>query len=129
MNAIPVAPEQRELSLLGLLKKPDYVHPNVIASFGDDEAKAVKRSIQWAWENRRIRNMTKSSAAEHVGMKAPHFTNMLNGKKYLPPQNLNAYEWVMGNTAVSQTLERFRRVREEHCALELARAIVAGQRA
>lgn len=119
---------QRDLNLIGLLKGPDLVHPNVLASFGDDEERAVKAAVRWAWDNRRVKNMTMRSGADYIGVKSPHLANILNGKKYLPPQKLNAYEWVVGNRAVSLTIERFRRVREEQSAMELARAIVASQK-
>jgi hypothetical protein len=55
--------------------------------------------------------MTQSTAAEHIGIKPPHFANILNGKKYLPPHKLNAFEWVVGNRALSMTIERFRKTR------------------
>ena len=58
------------------------------------------------------------------GIKPPHFCNILNGKKHLPPFAINAFEWVMGNRAVSLTIERFREIRKEESALELARRIV-----
>jgi hypothetical protein len=116
---------QNELHLVALLRAPDHVRSDVLLSFGDDEHRAVKAAIKWAWLHRRVKGMTQRFAAEHVGIRAPHFTNILNGKKYLPPHKLNAFEWVMGNRAVSLTIERFRRMREEDPGLHLARAIVA----
>jgi hypothetical protein len=107
-----------------LLRRPDLVRADVLASFGDDEQKAVKAAILWAWNNRRVKEMTKRRAAELCGIQAPHFTNIVNGKKHLPPFKINAYEWYMGNRAVSLTIERFRMVRAEESALDLARAMV-----
>lgn len=115
---------QRELNLLALLRGPDWVRSDVLSSFGDDEERAVKAAIKWAWHNRRVKEMTQRVAAEHCGIPAPHFCNIVNGKKHLPPFKINAFEWVMGTRAVSLTVERFRKVREEESALELARAIV-----
>lgn len=115
---------QRELHLVGLLRAPDLVRGDLLASFGDDEERAVKAAIKWSWHNRRVK-MDQSVAAVHIGVKAPHLSNILNGKKHLPPFKINAFEWVVGHRAVSMTIERFRRIREEECALELARAIVA----
>lgn len=115
---------QAELKLLALLKGPDYVRADVLASFGDNEEKAVKAAILWAWNNRRVKSMTQRFAAEHMGIPAPHFACIKNGTKHLPPFRINAFEWVMGNRAVSLTIERFRKVREEESALELAQAIV-----
>jgi hypothetical protein len=119
---------QGELNLLSLLKGPELVRADILASFGDNEAAAVKFAVRWAWDHRRVRNMTQAFAASQIGIQPPHFANILNGKKYLPPQCLNAYEWIVGNRAVSLTIDRFRTMRQEQSALELARAIVAGGR-
>lgn len=110
-----------------LLKSPDLVRADVLSSFGDAEEHAVKAAIQWAWHNRRVK-MDQRLAADHCGIRAPHFSNILNGKKHLPPYKINAFEWIVGNRAVSLTIERFRRMREEESALELARVIVAAGR-
>lgn len=116
---------QNELTgLLALLKGPDLVRADILASFGDNEEKATKAAIAWAWNNRRVKDMTKRVAAEHCGIRPPHFSNILNGKKHLPPFKINAFEWVMGNRAVSLTIDRFREMRKEESALELARAVV-----
>lgn len=114
---------QNELKLLGLLRGPDLVRADVLLSFGDNEELAVKAAIKWAWNNRRVK-MDQRVAAAHTGIRAPHFSNILNGKKHLPPFKINSFEWAVGNRAVSLTIERFRKVREEESALHLARAIV-----
>lgn len=119
---------QYELKLLALLEGPDPVRADVLASFGDNEERAVKAAIKWAWHNRRVKDMTQGFAASYVGIKPPHFSNILNGKKHLPPFKINSFEWVMGNCAVSLTIERFRKIREEESARELARAIVQRRR-
>lgn len=118
---------QGELNILGLLKAPDPVRADILLAFGDEEERAIRAAIVWAWNNSRVK-MTKNSAAEHIGIQAPHFTNILNGKKYLPPHKINAFEWIVGNRALSMTIERFRKMREEESALELARAIVSASR-
>jgi hypothetical protein len=117
---------QTELPLLSLLKAPDMVRADVLQSFGDDEELALRAALRWAWDHRRVR-MTQRSMADYIGVRAPHLANILNGKKYLPPHKLNAFEWYVGNRAVSLTIERFRRRREEESALDLARAIVSGR--
>jgi hypothetical protein len=116
---------QGELNLLGLLKAPDYVRGDVLLGFGDDEEKAVKAAIKWAW--------LQSPGEDDPGARRrPHrhqaaaLREHLNGKKYLPPHKINAFEWIVGNRALSMTIERFRKVREEESALDLARAIVDG---
>jgi plasmid maintenance system antidote protein VapI len=118
---------QGDLRLIGLLKGPDPVRGDILASFGDDEEKAVKAAIKWAWLHRRVK-MDQRVAAVHIGVQAAHLSNILNGKKHLPPHKINAFEWVVGNRAVTMTIERFRTIREEESALDLARAIVATQR-
>jgi hypothetical protein len=117
--------EQTQLKLLALLRAPDPVREDILAAFGDNERQAIKAALTWSWNNRRVREMSKRSAAEHIGIKPPHFTNILNGKKYLPPHLVNSFEWHMGNRAVSMTIERFRRIREKEAALDIARTIVA----
>jgi hypothetical protein len=123
--------EQRELGLLALLRAPDLVRGDILRSFGDSERDAMRRAIRWSWDNRRVKTMDQGNAANHCGIKAPHFSEILNGKKYLPPEKINAYEWITGWRAVTLTIDRFRTIREEENALELARAFVAsgGRRA
>jgi hypothetical protein len=113
-----------ELNLMCLIKGPDPVTPEVVGSFGDDEEQAVRKAIEWAWNHRRVKGMTKLHAATLVGMPHSHFTNMTNGKKNLAPWKINAYDWTVGNTAVSQTIERFKKIRKEQMAARLATMIV-----
>jgi hypothetical protein len=119
---------QSELPLMGLLEAPAPLLPHQLAAFGDDEEKAVKEAIRWAWINRRVR-MEQSTASAHMGIPPSHLSNILNGKKHLPPHKINAYEWIVGNRAVSMTIERFRLRREEEQALVIARQIVGARRA
>jgi hypothetical protein len=115
-----------ELPLLSALRKPDQVRDDILRTFGDTEEAAVRAAVLWAWNHRRDKSLTKRTAAERVGIPNSHFTNIVNGKKYLPPHKINAYEWVMGNKAVSMTIERFRVIREQEQVRELAE-IVAKQ--
>lgn len=119
---------QPELGLIGLLDAPVPLFPHQLASFGDDEERAVKAAVKWAWLNRRVR-MEQSTAASHIGIPASHLSNILNGKKHLPPHKINAFEWIVGNRAVSMTIERFRLIREEEQALVIARQIVGARKA
>lgn len=112
-----------ELPIIGLLKAPDPIREDVLRTFGDDEEAATRFAIRWSWDHRRVRDMTQATAAEHVGMAASHFCNILAGKKYLPPHKINAYEWVMGNKAVSMTIERFRQIRERELVAGVARVV------
>jgi plasmid maintenance system antidote protein VapI len=112
-----------ELPLIALLRAPDAVREDVLRTFGDNEEAATRFAIQWAWNNRRDKSLTKSTAAERIGIPNPHFTNIINGKKYLPPHKINSYEWVVGNKAVSMTIDRFRVIREQEQTRRLAELI------
>lgn len=112
-----------ELPLIGLLRAPDMIRDDVLRGFGDEEEGAVQFAIRWAWDHRRVRDMTQKRAAELCGMTASHFCNALAGKKYLPPHKLNAYEQIVGNRAVSGTIERFRQIRERETVAGLSKLI------
>ena len=101
---------QSELPILGLLKAPAPLLEHQLLAFGDEEEVAVKQAIQWAWRNRRIKGLDQKSAAVNMGIPPPHLSNILNSKKHLPPHKINAFEWIVGNRAVSMTIERFRKM-------------------
>lgn len=115
-----------ELPLIGLLKAPAPLLEHQLLAFGDEEERAVKAAVQWAWLHRRVK-MDQRVAAVHMDIPAPHLSNILSGKKHLPPHKINSFEWICGNRAVSMTIERFRIIREEQHALVLAKAIVSVQ--
>ena len=114
-----------ELPLIAELKGPAPIREDTLRSFGDDEEEAVLFAIRWAWDNRRVRQMTQRRAAELLGVPASHLSNILNGAKHLPPYKINAYEWIVGTKAVSQTIERFRVLREQAMVSQLAQAVAA----
>lgn len=118
---------QSELPILGLLKAPAPLLEHQLLAFGDEEEPAVKKALQWAWNNRRIQGLDKKTAALNMGIPSPHLSNIVNGKKHLPPHKINAFEWIVGNRAVSMTIERFRRIREQEQALVIAKVIVGAQ--
>ena len=114
----------RELALLcDVRMQPTAVALAVIAGFGDEEESAITQAITWAWRERRVKRMSQRRAAELLGMSNSHLSNVLSGDKYLPPQKINQFEWVCGNTAVSQTLARFREARERAMVNELAHLV------
>lgn len=120
-------PTNGELALLCEMRMlPAAVDAAIIASFGENEEAAIKRAIRWAWVNRRVRTMSQARAADLLGMRTSHLSNMLWKDKYLPPQKLNTFEWVMGNTAVSQTIGHFAREREREAIAKLS-TLVAEQ--
>lgn len=119
----PVIPVTAELPLIAALRSPDPIREDVLRTFGDEEEQATEFSIRWAWDHRRSKGLTQSRAAELIGVAASHFCNILAGRKYLPPHKINAYEWVLGNRAVSMTIERFRLLREQEQTRQLAEVI------
>lgn len=114
---------QSELPILGLLRAPDPIREDILRTFGDEEEGATRFAVQWAWNNRRDKSLDKRTAAQRCGIKSPHFSNIVSGKKHLPPYKINAYEWVMGNLAVSMTIARFRQIRERDLVAGVARVV------
>jgi hypothetical protein len=112
-----------ELPLLAILRAPDPVREDILRTFGDEEEAATLFAIRWAWDHRRVKDMTQATAAERIGVAASHFCNILAGKKYLPPHKINAYEQAVGNRAVSMTIDRFRQIRERELVAGLSRAV------
>lgn len=110
-----------ELPLIGSLRGPDQIREDILRTFGDEEEDSTRFAVRWAWDHRRIQGMSQERAAEIIGIKAPHFSNILSGKKYLPPHKINAYEWVVGNKAVSGTIDRFAKIREQQMVDGIAR--------
>lgn len=116
---------QAELPLMGLLRGPDDVRDDILRTFGDDEEAATRFAVRWAWDHRRSKQMTQRQAAQLIGIPAPHFCNILSGKKHLPPHKLNAYQWVVGNRAVSLTQARFDVIRGNEQHRQIAELIAA----
>jgi hypothetical protein len=118
--------EQAQLPIIGLLRAPEHLLAHQLTAFGDEEERAVKEAIQWAWRNRRVR-LDQREASSKMGIQASHLSNILNGKKHLPPHKINSFEWIVGNRAVSMTIERFAKIREQEQALVIAKAIVGAR--
>lgn len=112
-----------ELPLIGLLRSPDPIRPDILGTFGDDEEAATNFAIRWAWDHRRIQGLSQRQACLRVGIAASHFCNILSGHKHLPPHKINAFEEVVGNRAVSQTIERFRQIRERALVDQLSKLV------
>lgn len=112
-----------ELPLIGLLKSPDLIRDDVLRTFGDEEEATTLFAIRWAWDHRRIQGLSQRQASLRIGVAASHFCNILSGQKHLPPHKINAYEEVVGNRAVSQTIERFRQIRERALVDQLSKLV------
>lgn len=107
----------------GVLRGPKEVPDDILASFGDDEDKAIRAAIKWAWMHKRSTGMTQRRLAELIGISNSHLCNIIQGDKYLPPQKINAYEWATGHKAVTGCIARFARLRELAIVEETARMI------
>lgn len=69
------------------------------------KCKTYRDAVKLCWEKRRVRNMTKKRLAEEAGLYASHITCYLtDGKSQrdLPGNGIRGFEWVCGNTAISQ---------------------------
>lgn len=91
---------QQPLPLLCRLDAPSVVPPSLVA-----QCKTYRDAVKLCWNLRRVRNMTRARLAEEAGLYAPHVSCYLNDNERsrdLPGGCVRAFEWVCGNTAVSQ---------------------------
>lgn len=93
-----------QLSLMPVLHRldaPGVVHPDLVR-----KCKTYREAVQLCWELRRVRNMKKRSLAEATGLYASHISCYLAEKpkvfRDLPASGVRAFEWALGNTAISQ---------------------------
>lgn len=92
--------EQLQLRLLCRLDAPAIVPPDLVA-----QCKTYRDAVRLCWNLRRVKNMTQRRLAEEAGLYAPHVTCYLHDSKRqrdLPGGAVRAFEWVCGNTAISQ---------------------------
>jgi transcriptional regulator with XRE-family HTH domain len=120
MNQIP-------LRILQEIGEPDFLPASVVARV-QDEADAVA----WCWALRRVKGMSVTEAARHMGMPKSHLSNILSGKKYLPFGKRVELQRLCGNWLVRQWEDRTcgfqtvretpeqRRIRELEARLEVA---------
>lgn len=91
---------QMQLPLLCRLDAPAVVPPSAIA-----QCKTYRDAVRLCWNLRRVRNMTQARVAEEAGLYAPHVSCYLHDgprQRDLPGNAVRAFEWVCGNTAISQ---------------------------
>lgn len=92
--------DQIELPLLCRLDAPSVV-PDANVKACD----TYRDAVRLCWDLRRSKSMTKRSLAEHAGLYASHVTDHLSdddSKRDLPAKHIKAFEYVCGNTAISQ---------------------------
>jgi hypothetical protein len=94
--------EQIPLALMGRLDGPSVAPSATVARCG-----SYRDAVRFAWELRRVRNMTRRTLAEAAGLYAPHVTCYLSdddSRRDLPADKIPAFEAVVGNTLCSQWL-------------------------
>jgi hypothetical protein len=100
-NSIEAPMTQLELKgLLCRLDAPSVVDPKLVA-----ECKTYRDAVRLCWRLRRVHYMTHVHLAAEAGLYAPHVSCYLSEderKRDLPGRCVRAFEWVCGNTAVSQ---------------------------
>lgn len=92
--------EQLQLRLLCRLDAPSVLPPQTIA-----QCKTYREAVKLCWSLRRVQNMTQARLAEEAGLYAPHVSCYINdGKRQrdLPGWAVRGFEWVCGNTAITQ---------------------------
>jgi hypothetical protein len=94
--------DQMELRLMCRLDAPSVVAAGDVA-----RCKSYRDAVRWAWQSRRVRNMTRRTLAEIAGLYAPHVSCYLSddeSKRSLPADKVPAFETAVGNCFVSQWL-------------------------
>lgn len=97
--------EQMQLTgLMCRLDAPSVVDPALVS-----KCKTYRDAVKLCWELRRVRNMTRAQLASESGLYAPHVTTYLTDSKRqrdLPGWGIRGFEWVCGNTAISQWINQ-----------------------
>lgn len=116
----------REMPLLGEIKGPALLPDYLIARCSNETD-----SVMLCWHMRRVK-YSMSEAARLLGIPAPHLSNIIAGKKYLPHNSI-AFQQLCGNWAIRQYQDKSaglrtvtetaeqRRIRELESELEAAR--------
>jgi len=93
--------KQLEMRVLAEVGEPVYLPESAMGRI-NNEADA----FAWCWAMRRIKAMTQSEAARHLGVSKSHFSNMLAGKKYPCWDMRLAFQQLCGNWAIRQYEDR-----------------------
>ena len=92
-----------QLSLTGLLCRldaPSIVPPSTIA-----QCNTYREAVKLCWSLRRVPTMTQARLAEEAGLYPSHVSGYINDGKCqrdLPGWAVRGFEWVCGNTAITQ---------------------------
>lgn len=93
--------EQIPLRILQEVGEPAFLPESIVARI-ETEADAVA----WCWAMRRVKGMTMTEAARHLGMPKSHFSNIIAGKKYPPYGARVAMQRLCGNWLIRQWEDR-----------------------
>ena len=91
---------QCSLPLLGRLDGPSVAAAEVVAT-----AKTYRDACRLCWQLRRVKGMTKRTAAEVAGLYVSHVSEYLSdddSKREMPAKYIPAFESLVGNTVISQ---------------------------
>jgi hypothetical protein len=95
---------QLVLPMLTRIDGPSMVKPGDV-----EQLDTFRQAVRFAWMQRKRRCMTMRLLAEELGSYPSHVTDYLNAddapaRKSLPAQMVAAFDYAVGNTAVSQWL-------------------------
>lgn len=95
---------QLVLPMLTRIDGPAMVQPHEL-----DQLHSYRQAVRWAWMQRKRSQMTMRALAEELGSYPSHITDFLNAddapsRKSLPAEKVAAFDYAVGNTAVSQWL-------------------------
>lgn len=103
-------PKQLPLRVLAEVGEPAWLPESIVARF-TSEADA----FAWCWSLRRIKAMTMTEAARHLGVPKSHLSQAIAGGKYPRWDMRIAFQRLCGNWAIRQYEDRqcgFHTVRE-----------------
>lgn len=96
--------EQLSLRLLCRIDAPSVVPDSHIR-----ECETYRDAVRLCWALRRVKGMTTLALAEQAGFPANHRSDYLSDdedKRELPAKYIRAFEFVTGNTAISQWIAK-----------------------
>jgi hypothetical protein len=94
-------------------------HPAILDDALIEACATAHDAIKLCWMLRAVK-IDQNTAAAKCEIKPPHFSNILQGKKYLPPNKIRLFQEVMGNLAITQFLAKESGLRVERESREQA---------
>ena len=81
--------------------------PSIVPSEAIRAVDSYRNAVRLCWQLRRVKGMTKRTAAEECGLYVSHVSEYLSdddSKRDMPAKYIPAFEALVGNTAISQWL-------------------------